>query len=252
MRHLLTICCLAALLATIGCGRPQTGGWSADDSQRAAASLAASLLDSRWSTAWAGDAPPTVAIEPLTVALGAERVDPEIFVAELRRQLVGGRMAITTDPTAADYAVSAALRQAQDDYGDTLYLVEASLVAREGGAVAWADSVQVRRSKPPTPATPGGKKSMAHDRKQPGDSLGSYPDNKATNETINLHVTKAEVSEAQLLQDLATLRRIDGVRSIQETVDERGTARLLIYVLPHRELEIRQRLTDMGWNRIRY
>jgi len=219
MRHLLTTCCLAAMLAAIACGRVERGGWSGDDSQRAAASLAASLLDSRWSAGWEGDAAPSVVIAAPTVALGQERIDPELFVAELRRQLVAGRIAVTAEEAAADYTVTAALRQAMDDYGDTLYVVEASLVAREGGAVAWADSVEVRKAQPPTPATPGGKKSMAHDRKQPGDSLGSYPDNKATNETINLHVTKTGVSESQLLQDLATLRRIDGVRSIQETVD---------------------------------
>lgn len=252
MRPSTILCGIALLLLVVACGRPTVGEWSADDSQRAAASLADSLLASRWTEDWEDAAAPAIALVPLEVELAGEVVDPEIYGAELRRRLVSAGLRVSADPEAADFALRSTLRRAQDDYGDHLYLLEATLVARTDSSVAWADSVQVRKGRRSSSAQHGGGKSLAHDHRQPGDRLGSYPENKATNRTVNLHVTKQDLSESQLLADLAQLRRMDGVRSIQETMDERGSARLLVYVLPHRELEVRQRLVEMGWEPVRY
>jgi hypothetical protein len=246
MTRLTALALVLVVLGVAGCARPTSAEWSADDSQRAAGVLADSLLEARWRDDLPPGAEPSVALD--VSARGAEeRVDAELILIELRKRLVGGGMSLQTDPAQADYVLAVALRKAEDAYGDWLYVADASLVQRAGGAIAWADAVQVRKRQSNAPATPAGKASLMHNRRQAGDRVGSYPANQGTNRTVNLHVTKPEVDESQLVRDLAELRRIDGVRSIQEQVDERGTARLLVYVLPHRELEVRQRLLDQGW-----
>lgn len=242
---------VAAVLGTGGCARPTSAEWSADDSQRAAASLADSLLQARWRSGLPADAEPSVALD-VSTPWATEQVDAQLILVEMRKRLVSGGVAVQSDPQQADYVLEVVLRKAEDEYGDWLYVADASLVQRLSGTIAWADAVQVRKRQQSSPAVPGGKASMAHDRKQPGDRVGSYPANQATNRSVNLHVTKADIDESTLVRELAEIRRIDGVRSIQEQVDERGTARLLVYVQPHRELEVRQRLLDQGWAPIRY
>ncbi|MDA3962906.1 MAG: hypothetical protein PF961_19150 [Planctomycetota bacterium] len=256
MRIAMLVLVIITVLIPLGCGRaPESRVWNMDDTEKVSAQFAQSLLDSRWRAgAMQGDNETTVAIDRFTADTGTDRVDPSVFQGELERRLVNGGLKVLADANTGPFVLSGSIRRLADESGTWIYLAEATLTDTKQGLVAWTDAVQVRKAKggTTTASVPRGGKSMATDRRQGGDTIGSTPAPQATNDTINVIVSREGVNEAQLLQDLAAIKRVGGVRSVDERVDERGFARLNLYVEKHREVEVRQRLLDMGWTPIRY
>lgn len=256
------LCCLFPCLVLVflaACGRePGERVWTTSDTVAVSQRLAAGLLESTWrSEARAAGAVPAVAIAPVTGDTGGDGPDAERLRRGLERRLIdGGQPVLAAAAAAAADAPVLELvvqRRWNAEDGTRDYHLDARLLGADRGAVLWADAVVVTKAAPAsTPIASRGGKAQARDRRQSGDRIGSVPAPQATQDTIGLTVTRDDVSEARLLDDLAAIRRVGGVRTVEERVDERGVARLTVYVEPHREIEVRRRLLDMGWTPIRY